>query len=153
MEKEIQSVTRRVYIGSSKAAYSLKTLKQYGITHIVNTTCEIDNAFPDDFSYLKLNLEDGNDHLISVLDIAYRYIISALKHPDSKIFVHCHMGISRSSSVVIYYIMKYFKLPYHRAYELVKKKRSKIQPNVYYEEQLRWLSKRMPISFDSEPTR
>ena len=37
--------------------------------------------------------------------------------------VHCVDGINRSSSTIIYHLMKTIKLPYQEAYNLVKKSR------------------------------
>jgi len=45
------------------------------------------------------------------------------------VLVHCHMGVSRSATVVIAYLMKYFHMTHREAYNFVKKKRSVINPN------------------------
>ena len=44
-------------------------------------------------------------------------------------FVHCAMGMSRSASTVILFLMKKFKIPYEEAYTFVKSRREKIDPN------------------------
>lgn len=139
---EIQYVTRRVLIGTSKAASNFSLLKLYGVTHIINTTKEIPNYFPTKFTYLQLHLIDSDEDIIKVLSSSYNFIKRALNIRDSKIFIHCHKGISRSSSVAIYYVMKHFNLTYDRAYIYVKNRRDKIQPNIWYRNQLRWLSDR-----------
>lgn len=142
MTSEINQVTKRVYISSSKAAKDKHALKSRGITHVINTTAEIPNYHPYDFSYIKLNLEDGNDDLISVLQPSYDFMINALMNPRSKILIHCHMGISRSSSVLIYYLMTHFNMSYDKAYRLAKSRRSIIRPNMWYQSQLKWLENR-----------
>ena len=45
------------------------------------------------------------------------------------IFVHCAMGVSRSASCVIMYIMKKFRIGFEDALEFVRTKRSIVEPN------------------------
>ena len=45
------------------------------------------------------------------------------------VFVHCAMGMSRSATCVIMYIMKRFNIPFDEAFEVVKLRREKIDPN------------------------
>ena len=51
--------------------------------------------------------------------------------------VHCAAGISRSSTILISYIMRKYGVNYEEAYKIVKAKRSCIQPNSGFEKQLR----------------
>jgi len=48
---------------------------------------------------------------------------------EGSVLVHCSMGISRSSTIVIAFIMKKFTFSFSKAYNLVKKKRPIICPN------------------------
>jgi len=45
------------------------------------------------------------------------------------VLVNCAAGISRSSTIVIAYIMKYYKLDLEKTFSFVKKKRNQICPN------------------------
>ncbi|KAG0416073.1 hypothetical protein HPB47_006749, partial [Ixodes persulcatus] len=54
----------------------------------------------------------------------------------SKVLVHCKMGISRSASVVIAYVMKAYDLDLDQALEFVKRRRSCIKPNSGFLKQL-----------------
>jgi protein-tyrosine phosphatase len=45
------------------------------------------------------------------------------------VLVHCAAGVSRSASVVIYYIMRHFRWSFAKALAHVKAKRSVICPN------------------------
>lgn len=45
------------------------------------------------------------------------------------IFVHCQMGISRSASIVIAYLIREHKMTYRAAYDYVKERRGQIEPN------------------------
>jgi protein-tyrosine phosphatase len=56
---------------------------------------------------------------------------------STNVLVHCAGGISRSSTLLIFYTMKKYKKTYAEAYNIVKKKRRIIQPNTGFEAQLK----------------
>ena len=51
--------------------------------------------------------------------------------------VHCAYGISRSSTLVIAYLMKKLRIGYSEAYSFVRRKRPMASPNRGFQEQLR----------------
>ena len=53
------------------------------------------------------------------------------------IYIHCVMGISRSPSIVIGYLMYKKKMKYEEAYDFVKNKRNVISQNPGFQEQLK----------------
>jgi dual specificity protein phosphatase 1B len=57
------------------------------------------------------------------------------------VLVHCNAGISRSSTLVIAYLIKYHKMKYDDAYQLVKVARPAILPNGGFQLTLRQLEK------------
>jgi protein-tyrosine phosphatase len=52
------------------------------------------------------------------------------------ILIHCQAGISRSSSILIAYIMRKYRVPFLTAYNHVKTYRSIIEPNAGFRNQL-----------------
>jgi protein-tyrosine phosphatase len=48
---------------------------------------------------------------------------------DHNVLVHCQMGMSRSSSLVIAFLMKEYGMDYHSARIFAKNKRKIVQPN------------------------
>lgn len=67
--------------------------------------------------------------------MANEFIDSALS--IGSILVHCSMGISRSPTIVIAFVMMKFKYPFSKAYNLVRKKRPIICPNFGFTFQLK----------------
>jgi hypothetical protein len=140
-------VDRNVFIGDDLVA---KT--QLGFTHIVNCTRELPNYFerssPTERSsgspsvhYLRLGLLDnptiGDEDLINTLEPSYRYIANIIaRNPNAKILVHCRAGISRSASVVIYYLMRSRGVSYRDALNYLQSKRPIVNPNPWYRQQL-----------------
>lgn len=81
-----------------------------------------------------LNISDS-DYNKPLIEIAYHFIDSAIMN-GGKVLIHCMVGVSRSATLVIYYIMKKYSLKYSTAYAIVKGKRSVIEPNKSFENQL-----------------
>ena len=68
-------------------------------------------------------------------DETYRFIKEA-KDNNGTVLVHCKMGMSRSASSVIAFLMKEYKLSNKEALEKVKKARPIVQPNSSFVKQL-----------------
>lgn len=126
-----------VYLGSEWNASNLEELQSNGVGYILNVTKEIDNFYPGTFDYLNIRVyDDEKTELLRHWDRTFRYI-TQVKEKDSKVLVHCKMGISRSASVVIAYAMKAFNMSLDDALALVKKKRTCIKPNQAFCSQLK----------------
>jgi dual specificity MAP kinase phosphatase len=134
-------VLPHLYIGSAKEAMDKEWLSSHKITHIINCASEIHNFFPTKYSYFNLMMKDLNEKIDHVLPYAYEYMKNVYMNPDNSILVHCYMGVSRSATVVIYFLMRYYNITLDRAYKFLKQKRSSIQPNIHYIEQLLNLAK------------
>jgi len=125
-----------LYLGSHENAKSKQQLKDLGISHIINMAGELDNEYPNDFKYLSVKLDDTSSSNISEHFERTLQFIEEARAASSKVLVHCAMGISRSSSVVIAYLMHERGWSYEQAHEFVKSMRSCIKPNPGFMEQL-----------------
>lgn len=56
-------------------------------------------------------------------------LFNRLAYNHNVVLVHCAMGVSRSASCVIMYVMKKFKLDFEDTLEFVKNKRHVVDPN------------------------
>ena len=56
-----------------------------------------------------------------------------------KVLVHCAMGVSRSATVVIMFLMVLLRLPFELAFHFVKTQRPEIDPNKGFVAQLKSL--------------
>jgi len=142
IKQNANQIDSNIFLGNSKAAQDQKWLREVGITNIINTAAEIPNFFPQHLRYFNLGLKDnpvtGDEDLLAVLEPSFRYISGILKfNRDAKIFVHCHLGISRSSSIVIYYLMRSRGWSFDEALKYVQSKRPIVSPNQWYTKQLR----------------
>lgn len=134
----MSQITRKIYLGNKYNAKSKEWLSEHNITHIVNCSSTIKNYHPDLFIYHNMNMDDhDNQSLFPYVDNAYEFIHNAIIN-GGIVFIHCFAGISRSSSTLIYYLMKKYNISYDRAYYFVKSRRSIIRPNEGFVKQLKF---------------
>lgn len=141
----------RVFISNIVAASNAKLLREHGITHIV---CCCPGAFSfastagkpldQDQGFTRLDLagfeDSGNQALSAHTDAAFRFIEAALDaSPEARVLVHCAQGVSRSTSVVVDWLMRKHAMSYDDALQLCKRTRPIVQPNTSFERQLRKL--------------
>ncbi|XP_069485050.1 protein phosphatase Slingshot homolog 3 [Ambystoma mexicanum] len=125
-----------LYLGSEWNASNLEELQRNGVGHILNVTREIDNFFPESLNYLNVRVYDEETtDLLHHWKETYRFISNARKQ-NSRVLVHCKMGVSRSGSTVIAYAMKEYGWSLDEALRYVKEKRSIVNPNPGFMKQL-----------------
>lgn len=131
-------IIKNLYLGDYQNATNLfhPLMKELNLKHIINCCKGGKNFFPNHFNYYNLEWVDDLQQDINEILEVISYIDSALSKEEA-VFVHCGAGISRSSSVVIAYLMKKLDWNYLQAYQFVKEKRNCIQPNQHFENQLK----------------
>lgn len=70
--------------------------------------------------------DDGIDSIRPSLDEAIKFIDEAIEKKNGKVFVHCRVGVSRSASVVIAYLMKFQEWDLASSYLLTRSRRLNI---------------------------
>ncbi|ETI39013.1 hypothetical protein F442_15198 [Phytophthora nicotianae P10297] len=118
-----------LFIGSYGAANNLEALKTTGITHVLCVSPTLPLNFPDVFTYLQLQVADLSSVRISdYFDDAFGFIDSALSS-GGKVLVHCFMGISRSSTVILAYLIARRGFSLADALCKLRRVRPQVQPN------------------------
>ena len=126
-----------LYLGCRKVAACLPNLKSSGITNILNVTSSIPNKFvAAGLTYKQIAVEDSHDvNMIQHLPEAFSFIEKA-RMEGERVLVHCHAGMSRSVTVILAYLMKFYNHTLDSAYEHVKQIKSDISPNFSFMGQL-----------------
>lgn len=134
----MSEIIPRLYLGGMWNANSMKELEYFGISTIVNVASEVQCMYPyGGFRYLKYEWKDYVDFdiledLDSIVDQIHKDV-----NDDKNILVHCAMGVSRSASVIVAYLIKYKNMSYENAMSMAKEKRSCVDPNWGFLEQLK----------------
>ncbi len=130
---EIDQITDKIYLGNSDASKNYEILKRNNITHVLVCGYFLPEFFPNDFVYKTIALEDSLNQDI------YKFFKECFKFIDSskKVFVHCRAGISRSSTIVIAYLMWSKRKSFFEAKKFVKERRKCIAPNPGFISQLK----------------
>jgi len=71
-----------------------------------------------------------------MIEAAYHYIDACLCS-GQKILVHCIAGVSRSASILIYYLMRKYYYSFDKSLKTIKNIRSIVNPNMAFQMQLR----------------
>ena len=95
--------------------------------------------------WIRLVIDDDKDEKISQYFFEVHNIINKALVENKNVIVHCAAGISRSSSLVIAYLMIENRWLYEEAYNYVKSKRSIINPNIGFVKQLKALEYRLKM--------
>eukprot|EP01083_Nonionella_stella_P084136 232828_1 len=134
-------VDRKLYLGSVNHAAMAAAIDGLNIGYIVNATDHEKCYFEDDeehkVEYFRIPIHDQEDENISqYFDNVFQFMDVAMES-DKAVLVHCSAGISRSSTIVIGWIMKTRQMTFNVARDFVKDKREVIWPNKGFERQLR----------------
>lgn len=129
----VEIIKGKLFLGNNEAAKNLELLKKNNITSILICGYFLSEFFPNQFNYKTLEFEDNEFEIITYALVKGIDFIEKNKC----ILVHCRKGISRSSSIVIAYLMYINKQSFEKAYDFVLKKKNNIQPNVNFIKQLK----------------
>ena len=115
-------------------------IKELGITHIVNATNRcIPNAFEKEgVVYLNVDIDDEESTSISPhFKEVHAFLEKAEMTKKSRCLVHCMVGISRSSTLVIAYLMlRNPHLSLRESFYQVKRARDVVAPNPAFAREL-----------------
>ena len=119
-------IKNKLYLGNMFDANDAISIKNTNITCIVCVAerLKIINTNPN-VTVLKYELADDYNCNISL----YFDEIGKIIKKGGIVLVNCAAGISRSSTIVIAYIMKYYKIELKRAFLYVRHRRNQICPN------------------------
>lgn len=143
-----------LYLGDTRDARDLEKIHRLGIQYIVNCSSSPSRARPNDCHYLEIKTEDTPDFPILSLHFQtfWDFVEEARKN-SKKVLVHCSLGVSRSATLVIAYLMKHKGWSYPTALRQVRKQRYIIEPNRGFSKQLEEFSRRLKgIKENQNPT-
>ncbi|KAE8698936.1 Protein-tyrosine-phosphatase MKP1 [Hibiscus syriacus] len=143
-DKECSRIAEHVYLGSDAVAKNREILRTNGITHVLNCVGFVcPEYFKHDLVYKTLWLQDTpSEDITSILYDVFDYF-EDVREQGGKVLVHCCQGVSRSSSLVIAYLMWREGQSFEDAFQYVKAARGVTNPNTGFAFQLLQCQKRV----------
>lgn len=138
--------TMFTYLGNLASSRDEGFLSRKNVKYVLNLTHETEG--PEGLQCKNVPLEDDDDQeLLPYLDVCFDFIHKAANEWNTKdkdesgekgatVLVHSYFGMSRSSAVVIAYLMKEKKWTLREAYNHLKDKHSSVNPNDNFAVQL-----------------
>ncbi|ORZ16682.1 protein-tyrosine phosphatase-like protein, partial [Lobosporangium transversale] len=152
-------VLPNLYLGAEHNATDTKTLRRLGITFVLNVAIEIaredsssaysvtteEATVRGGITYRSLSWSHHQKNLLNDFPKAFELIDESLacNNGQGKALVHCQLGVSRSASLVIAYVMRSLNMGLTEAYDFVKQRSGVISPNMSLMYQLAEYEKRL----------
>lgn len=134
---KISFIRPGLYLTDKVNARDYEELKNLGVKQILTIGKELEEHGQDQFDTMYINLDDHpGENIYTHFKAAHAFIDRA------PTVVHCAMGISRSATLVISYLMKKEGLSLKQAVDVVRKARPIVNPNPGFMRQL--------LSFEAE---
>mmetsp|Transcript_28258 Transcript_28258/g.60185 ORF Transcript_28258/g.60185 Transcript_28258/m.60185 type:complete len:182 (+) Transcript_28258:85-630(+) len=129
-----------LFLGGRRNADNEKELvERTKVTHILNVAkeCDLDRRLHGMFVYKKIEMHDSRDFdLLGNIADAVQFIKDAHEcSAENRVLVHCVQGISRSTSVVVAYLVE-SGMTLRGAYDHVRQRRKIAAPRANFVEQL-----------------
>ncbi|XP_010253324.1 PREDICTED: protein-tyrosine-phosphatase MKP1 isoform X2 [Nelumbo nucifera] len=143
-DKECSKVADHIYLGGDAVARNRDILRQNGITHVLNCVGFVcPEYFKSDLVYKTLWLQDSpSEDITSILYDVFDYF-EDVREQGGRVLVHCCQGVSRSTSLVIAYLMWREGQSFDDAFQYVKAARGIANPNMGFACQLLQCQKRV----------
>jgi predicted protein tyrosine phosphatase len=131
-----------LYLGNQQQGANKKMLKEIGVTRILSVKESFGLPPPNpDFEVLHMPMSDyGNQDLRELMDQCIDFI-EQTKQKHEKILVHCRLGVNRSTTIVLAYLMLRERWNLKQAWTHVKTQRTQALPQQGYWLQLIALEK------------
>ncbi|XP_043720442.1 protein-tyrosine-phosphatase MKP1-like [Telopea speciosissima] len=143
-DMECSKVADHIYLGGDAVAKNRDILRQNGITHVLNCVGFVcPEYFKSDLVYKTLWLQDSpSEDITSILYDVFDYF-EDVREQCGRVLVHCCQGVSRSTSLVIAYLMWREGQSFDDAFHYVRAARGIANPNMGFACQLLQCQKRV----------
>jgi len=114
-----------LFLGSDTVAKDFEKLKENGVTHVINCAADYSADYHIDrgVRYLSFHLKDHvRENIESVFYEAIDFMAEA-RQSGGKVFVHCVQGISRSTTIILCYMIFTQKITLEDSLKFVRDRR------------------------------
>ena len=130
---------------SSISCMSDDILEEQNIKNTISVTKNPPKVNNDKINRMYILINDTHgENIDEYFDKAYDFIEKSLDK-NEKVLVHCKIGMSRSATIIISYLMKKYNMTVDESLKYLKEKRSIIKPNSYFYRKLKLYEKKLKI--------
>ena len=110
-----------IYLGSDFIAKDKSMLDSFGITHVINCSGDYSPNYHEKqgIEYKTYHLKDHISENIECIFYDAIQFIEKVKDLKGKVYIHCVQGISRSSTLVLCYLIYTQGIDYKTAFETI----------------------------------
>jgi atypical dual specificity phosphatase len=131
----MSKITNNLYL-TSVGGMTRENFERYKIGCVINATYEAPNLRQKGIEAIRVPVDDSDkDELQEFFDIVADKINEKAQE-NINVVVHCVAGISRSTTLVCAYLMKYHKMDLRTAFNHIHSKRPVVRPNNGFFKQL-----------------
>ncbi len=127
-------------VGDESAGSNLSQLKKLNVGGIIvakkSAPCNKEHYYKHNLTVLHIPVDDHEKENIGMFFPLARWFIKSMKHHNKATLIHCKAGKSRSVSLVVSYVMRYYNLSARAAINYVKKFRQCASINEGFKQQL-----------------
>ena len=138
---EPSEIASNLYLGCINGALDRSFLRRAGITGIVNATVNEVNGYPETYDYLRVSIQDSSSERVSLFFPTVVDFIQRHRTAGHAALVHCQLGVSRSVTLVLAYLMISEHRTLAEVYRHVQHVRPQIDPNPGFLKELRDLER------------
>ncbi|XP_046915436.1 dual specificity protein phosphatase 21-like isoform X2 [Dermatophagoides farinae] len=133
----VSKIVERVYLGGL-ASLTIENFLLYSIRLVINASHDLPLLKETDIESYRVPVNDEitGDLLMYFDDVSDKIYEFLQKFSENSVLIHCMAGVSRSTTLVIAYLIKYHKMTTRDAFKLVKTIRPFIRPNIAFIGQL-----------------
>jgi len=140
-----------IWIGGAEDARDREALERANIRYVLNCTPPrsdggVANVYEKDpkFEYCRVSMGDNaTETLQSRFEASWTFLEKARIREDGSVLIHCQQGVSRSVSMAMSYMMKYYRKTFDEAMAIAKDARTQANPNEGFTAQLRALDEEL----------
>lgn len=137
--KNCDQIIPHLYLGGLEAVSDMQSLVQQDIRAVCCCLRELElpsTEFCQDLEYYRVDVEDMGREPIELFFLEATEFIHSWVSREQHVLVHCRAGVSRSVTIVIAYLVRYYGYSLYDAFFLVRSHRSVATPNIGFMEKL-----------------
>ncbi len=119
-----------LWLGTLSSANDIEYLEYIGCKHIISVIDAGVPTMPPEYGHLYIPVKDNDKYKLEpYFDLTSEFIEKNISS-GKNVLVHCSSGVSRSSTIVIAYLMNKLKITLRDAYRYVYERRNIILPGI-----------------------